>query len=238
MLFRGFAQMTIQPINYDSTSTLESKSTPGVKFTINEFSHGKRARLRVKLSASLDKIRDLTEQMDTIMEDLPGDDEVTAITGAPASEEGGTTVILELPDAVAAPVMDKERKKEKDRLEREALGKVQRIGEKIDGITALEIDPEYLRIGLVEVTGITDKNGAPFNADTLYESGPEVLCEEIVAAIKRAAGLTPQERANLGLPITSGAVADGQTSNTIAPDASNESSTSGPEETAIAISQS
>jgi hypothetical protein len=68
--------------------------------------------------------------------------------------------------------------------------------EKLDAaLLAREVDRAYLSWGLMGVTGL-DVDGEPATPETLIERGPEVLANEIAAAVKRECGLTAEERKN------------------------------------------
>jgi hypothetical protein len=58
-----------------------------------------------------------------------------------------------------------------------------------------EIDELYLRWGLVAIDGLV-LDGQPADADSLISSGPEALCQEILAAIKRECSLNEEARKN------------------------------------------
>jgi hypothetical protein len=58
-----------------------------------------------------------------------------------------------------------------------------------------EIDELYLRWGLVAIDGL-ELDGDPATSETLVSHGPERLCQEIIAAIKRECSLTDEERKN------------------------------------------
>ncbi len=58
-----------------------------------------------------------------------------------------------------------------------------------------EVERLYLRWGLKRVEGLK-VDGVEAAPELLAESGPEDLCREIVAAIKRECGLTDEERKN------------------------------------------
>ncbi len=60
---------------------------------------------------------------------------------------------------------------------------------------AATIDREYLRWGLVAVSGLRI-DGAEPAADNLYFAGPENLLREIVTRIKAECGLSDDERKN------------------------------------------
>lgn len=63
-----------------------------------------------------------------------------------------------------------------------------------------EINPVWVRNLLVSITGLTIK-GKPATPDTLIDSGPRALFQEIVRAIRKEAGLTQQERGEF-VPLT------------------------------------
>jgi len=62
-------------------------------------------------------------------------------------------------------------------------------------LAAGEIDGEFLAWGLVSVDGL-EIDGEPAGAENLLEAGPEELVSEVLAAIRRQAGLTEEERKN------------------------------------------
>lgn len=79
-----------------------------------------------------------------------------------------------------------------------------------------KISPTWVRHLLLSVRGLTIK-GQPATADSLIESGPRDLYQEIVLAIRKEAGILEQERGESDLATTSSVPADGQMSNTGAP---------------------
>ena len=62
-------------------------------------------------------------------------------------------------------------------------------------LAAAAIDEAYVRWGLLSVEGLEVDGQVP-SVDTLIHAGPEPLCREIVAAIKRECALTEEERKN------------------------------------------
>jgi hypothetical protein len=62
-------------------------------------------------------------------------------------------------------------------------------------LLASEIDKLYLEWGLIRVNGI-DLDGEPASKEKLIASGPEDLCREILAAIRRECGLSEEQRKN------------------------------------------
>lgn len=77
------------------------------------------------------------------------------------------------------------------------------------------INPVWVRHLLVSVEGLTIR-GQSVTPDLLIESGPRPLYAEIAQTVREQAGLTDGERGKSELPITSTALADGQTVNTSA----------------------
>lgn len=180
----------------------------GVTFTIKKISHGLRTKIRRDLAAALAKIREKSEQIESIVDDFKLSDE---------PEEPQQLQLVELDDKGEVPA-----KKPGVRFNRDQTRAIQRITDinnDIEIITAGEVDPVYLRQAFISIDGFQIDGKAP-DANTMYERGPEELCQEIIRAIKSAAGLTVAVKENLELPITSGAAAGGQMNDTIAPAAS------------------
>jgi hypothetical protein len=68
--------------------------------------------------------------------------------------------------------------------------------EKIEAnLLAAEIEKTYLNWGLQSIAGLSI-DGEPATPESLAAAGPEDLCAEAIAAIKRECGLTEQERKN------------------------------------------
>lgn len=62
-------------------------------------------------------------------------------------------------------------------------------------LLACEIERIYLEWGLIGVEGL-EIDGAPATKESLYESGPEHLCKEVIEAVKSEIFLTESERKN------------------------------------------
>lgn len=62
-------------------------------------------------------------------------------------------------------------------------------------LAGAEIDALYLRWGLISIEGL-EVDGEAADVESLISSGPESLCSEIIAAIKRECSLTEEERKN------------------------------------------
>jgi hypothetical protein len=95
------------------------------------------------------------------------------------------------------------RRLELTRRVRELLGKLEFVragqgGSAEDAEAALlagEIDREYTRWGLASLEGL-EIDGQPATPEDLIEKGPEGLVGEVLAAIRREAGLDGEERKN------------------------------------------
>jgi hypothetical protein len=62
-------------------------------------------------------------------------------------------------------------------------------------LLAAEVEKVYLEWGLTGLSGL-QLDGKEADPALLISKGPEALCKEIVAAIKRECGLTDEERKN------------------------------------------
>jgi hypothetical protein len=70
------------------------------------------------------------------------------------------------------------------------------LGQRMDaGLLRAEVERLYVAWGLVAVSGLR-VDGAESTAEGLIECGPEELFREALAAVRREAGLTEDERKN------------------------------------------
>lgn len=207
--------------NYAATVTVPSKipAYSGVSFVLNRVSYGLRSRLRRDLIPALQKIRELNEQMqlevtryglDSLGEESPETDDPTV--GRVLSEDEAVPTA-----ATEATIARKVESKKFSPEQEKAVDRITDLGQQIDLVTADLSVPVYLNHGLVSVEGLLDFNGQPFTARTMYQYGPEDLCEEIVQAFMAMVNPTREQQENLRLPTTSGAVAGGPMIVTIAP---------------------
>jgi hypothetical protein len=189
----------------------------GVSFVLNRVSYGLRTRLRRDLVPALQRIRHLNELMqlevskyglDSTLEtnDTPEtngmvllEDEAVPTLGEASSIAPGTVTKKFTPEQEAA------------------VDRITDLGQQIDLATDELSVPVYLKHGLVSVNGLLDATGQPYTATSLYQTGPEDLCREILEEFMGMVNPTRKTQANLESPITSGAVADGQMIHTIAP---------------------
>lgn len=184
-------------MQYQPYETVASKLSDfaGVTFTLRRLSHGQRTQLRLRLAESLHLVRTLNEKIEL---------EVDRYALQPESEEGKSTPFT------------------KEQLL--ALERVNDLSRAIDLVTYEKVDPQYLQFCLVHLDGIIDEHGQPFTADTLYKTGPEELCKEVIEECVKLVNMSPKAKESFELPTTSGALVAGQTS---AMTANNASATAG-----------
>lgn len=169
--------------SFTSTVRVESKipEWEGVAFTVRRFTEGLRIRLRTDLSTSLERIREIVAEAESLEGQAKADPKTEA--------------------------------------------RLQSLSDSIERLQSAEIDRAYVRAGLVKVEGL-EIDGQPATTDALIENGPRDLYREILAAVKREAGLTETERKNSESPTTSGEAVGGETSTMTAANASGSGSTS------------
>lgn len=98
-----------------------------------------------------------------------------------------------------------------------------RVAELVDTVTTImedEVTPTWVRWGLHHIEGL-EIDGQPATVESLIESGPTQLYDEVAAAVRREAGLTEQEQGESEPLSTSGAPVDGGMSDTTAENAEN-----------------
>ncbi len=206
--------------NYAATVTVPSKipAFAGVSFVLNRVSYGLRSRLRRDLVPALQKIRDLNEkmQLEVTRYGLDGlgeePEEVDASAGRVLAEDEAVPVAAEAGSIAGTP-----QPKKFSADQEKAVDRITDLGQQIDLVTAELSVPVYLRHGLVSVEGLSDGKGQPFTPDTIYQFGPEDLCEEIVQTFMAMVNPSREQQENLELPTTSGAAAGGPTIVTTAP---------------------
>ena len=78
----------------------------------------------------------------------------------------------------------------------EALQASDRMDDRVQAeALRIRMDREYLFWGLKSIEGI-EIDGAPADAEILFEQGPEALVAEIVGSIRRECEFSPAERKN------------------------------------------
>lgn len=165
-------------MNFTTSTRKESKTYPGVFYTLNKMSEAKRANLRLRIAEPTMKIRNLIRELKKL-EDLP--------------EEMRTEDVLD---------------------------RMTDLLEKMDLVSAQDVDPQWLLWGLKKIEGL-DIDDVPATPESLLEAGPPLLFDEIVEEIKKVAQLNGEDEKNSESPIISGEQTVGTTTDTTATIAGN-----------------
>lgn len=176
-------------MNYLSTESFESQSFAGVTVKLKKMSQRRRAEFNLNMAALLDKARTID------IANEPLEMEYSAFLKTVETAKAAGAELPLFPE---------------DKLD--ALGKAWTAKRRFEQD---EMAPPLLRWGVASIDGlvIDDK---PADVELLIDAGPPELCEEISYQITRVMNLSAAERKNSESPTTSGAVADGATTNTTA----------------------
>lgn len=164
-------------LNIISTVVVDSKAIPGVQFTLNKMSEGRRIKLRQRIAVPARRLVEVMRDLET--------------------ERVSIEAFLEQKKLAFENKID--FKEEYD------VSNASRLAEEKDQIENDEIKPAYLRWGLKSVTGLTI-DGRPADAESIIENGTDearALYQEIIEAIFEAAGLTVKQQGESAPPTTS-----------------------------------
>lgn len=114
--------------------------------------------------------------------------------------------------------------------------KINEMVEQADMIHQTELEPIWIRWGLLKVEGDITINGEPPTADNLA-FGPPDLYLEVLNLIRERLGISPAAIKNSSSPTTSIAQEDGTTGDTTADSAKTPETGSTPQETALVTTQ-
>lgn len=174
-------------MNFSSKIFTESKTCPGVSFTISRFTEGRRIELSLKLAevkAELEQFKrdaiPLAEKAAPVVEQLKA-----AITAQDKAAIEQLSKNLDFID-----IIEHERK--------------------INSLIQNKIDPVYVRALLLSIDGLTIDD-EPATVESIINNGPRELYAEIVSAVRHELGLSEEELGNSASPSTSTALVDGQT---------------------------
>jgi hypothetical protein len=187
-------------MNYLSTESFESAVFPGVRVQLRKMSQKRRAQFNLAFAALLRKERDMAVAREPLEQEY-----LAFVKASEQAKAAGTEAPPEFPE---------------DKLDQ--LGKAwaeQRL------FNQDEMTGPLLKWGVQSIDGLSI-DGAPATADSLIEAGMPELADEIAHEITRVMRLSAVEIKNSESPTTSGAVADGATTNTTAAPAESATSTS------------
>jgi hypothetical protein len=196
-------------MNYLSTESFESKNFAGVTVKLKKMSQRRRAEFNLTMAALLDKARNID------IANEPLELEYSAFLKSVDAAKASDSELPVFPD---------------DKLD--ALGKAWTAKRRFEQD---EMAPPLLRWGVASIEGLVI-DGKPADIELLIDAGPPELCEEISYQVTRVMNLSAAERKNSESPTTSGAVADGATTDMTALPAGTDISTSSATATAISPS--
>ena len=176
-------------MNIETTRRIASKAIPGVFFTVATWLTDQRMKLRSATQDAREKLLDMEAELEELTAPI------IAAAGVPADE---------VTRAMLSP------------RERATLDK---LNWRIKLLQDTEIDPQYMRIGLLGLEGVSI-DGTPASSADFRRLDP-MLYTEILDTIKDGSGLSIVEQGNLESPTTSGAQAEAKANSTGAPDAEN-----------------
>jgi hypothetical protein len=211
-------------MKFASTTVHESKSCPGVTFTLRRVGYGLRAQLEFETAESRSQQRALDRTWRDARDQREDDPQYQA-----ASAEL-LRLAADLPAAI--PGVDIPLTAE----QRVQVGKInqlpdsRRMVDSTDAFTLIQqrsIDPVWLRSVVVEIRGVeTDSpEASAYPVESLIEYGPRELQEDIIEEINQAAYFSTDLSKNSPPPIISSAPADGRASTTGATPASGAATT-------------
>lgn len=210
-------------MDFPTTRTIQSATTPGVSFTINRMVEARRTELRLQLVDIQDKVRErlrrvrrsnarIRSLLDAWKDEHAEEfGKLVAVVREQRSGDKPTPSLLsdEQLAEIRISTLDLEDSREELNVEYE----------KIRLIEESEIFPLWVKWGLVSVEGLLI-DGQPVTADSI-SYGPSELYNEIVRAIESEIGLTQAELKNSASPSTSDGAEGGITTDSTAISASN-----------------
>lgn len=215
-------------MNYQSTVTVNSKTFPGVRFTLRKWSVNRRREYNMAIAGMLARLRDIQDEQELLVEELRAAINRSKI--APClcshspeghSKETGQCTVRDCD--CRRPDFPRDKQRRSETLLMDTLR-----------IRVEEMQPAVLRWGLVSVDGL-EIDGAAATVESLIESGPDDLVREIADELDELLGLRGESAKNSESPTTSGAPADGAMKNSGAPSAGSGGSTSSGTAASISI---
>lgn len=193
-------------MNFNSKTTHESASCPGVRFTIRNLNEIQRTERDLSLLDARARLSELYARF----EKLPNPDlRILTIKGKAIDEKREETEAekVEIAAIEDAPAVSSQR-----------IARA-RINAEISLVVDGELKPAYIRAGLISIEGFEVDEAAQTKAEAVIENAPDDLLNEVYAACFLASGLGADREKNSQSPGTPQAAESGQTNSTIATDA-------------------
>jgi hypothetical protein len=194
-------------MNYQSTETITSTTFPGVTVKLRKMSQRRRAEFNLSMAPLLAKAREISIANEPIEAEYAAFLKETEKVKAANAELPAT-------DPQPLPVFAEDRM--------EALGKAWTEQRRFEQD---EMQPPVLRWGVASIEGL-NIDDQPATVESLIADGPPELTEEIAGQVTRVMRLSSAQIKNSAPLTTSGAVVDGATTNSTAPPAEPDTTTS------------
>jgi hypothetical protein len=202
-------------MNYVSTTEFHPKlsSAEDVTFVLRKISHGSRIKLNQMASSTFDKLNDITRDVVPIRKDIEDAEQAAKAEPCTCSHDASDGSHDEKSGRCNTPGCHCREPRPSDP---DAYEKSYKLNMKFLEVRYEELFPIYIRWGVKGIQGLTI-NDEPATVESLLDEGLEELVREVAEEIIRLIKLSPDELVGFKLPITSGAVADGQTNGTTVP---------------------
>jgi hypothetical protein len=209
-------------MNYSTTESFESKLVPGVKYTLRKMSHGRRLKLNTVTAPILDKAIAIQREYEPLLEDLKAVEDAAKLLPCTCEHDLNPEKDSHLPDNNRCTVEGCDCRKPDYDMEK--FKKVSELRFKETKIYDDELTPAYVRWGVQSIEGL-EIDGEPATVESLIESAPEPLVDELGNELLRLTRMTTEEQLSFKLRTTSDAQVDGLTQTSSAPTAKQTSST-------------
>jgi hypothetical protein len=182
-------------MNYESRKTFPSTSLAGVSFTLLKINVRRRLAFNLLMAKKFEALREIYKRR------KPFDDEYRAVIKAAREKARPEIEALMEAESISR---EEATKKAKVTLEfpEDKLEQMLTITNEAQEYDARECTPDMVKFFLQKIEGL-EIDGAPATADSLIDSGPDDLYQEVAQAISGQLGLTNTEKENLTLAGTS-----------------------------------
>lgn len=203
-------------MNYCSRVTIESQTCEGVSFTLKKLNEKRRvqremtvAEIRTRLIDTQKRLKDLIDQA-MPSESLLTSAELDIEKAIPEGDPGAGARTL-----TAALTAERQKSKDLRDATPAPLGEIDKMNASFDSILHAEWYPAWIKWGLHSIAGL-EIDEAAATVDTLIDSGPPELVEEIFKAIQAASGLSAATGESSPSVGSSAGPGDGKTNNSTA----------------------
>ncbi len=202
-------------VEYCSISEFESKLVPGVKYTLQKMSHGRRMVLNRSASPIYSEMNEIQRQIDTVQEELERAESEAKISPCTCKHPVSPDSKADCHDDKSGRCVRKGCQCRKPCPDPE-IGSYDKKAE----LVINKLYPVYIRWAVIDVQGLNIQlpsgSSVAATTDTLLSDGPEFLIPELGEYIQQLMKLSPDEVMGFKLPSTSAAQVDGKINDTVA----------------------